>query len=63
MKYVKWVIGLFLGSAIGFAYWYFIGCNTNGCAITSSPLNSSLYGALMGILFISAFPRENKHQT
>jgi len=57
MKYLKWFIGIFAGSAIGFAYWHVIGCNSGGCPITSSPLNSTLYGALMGILFVSSFRR------
>ncbi|MBL7950363.1 MAG: hypothetical protein JNM62_01475 [Flavobacteriales bacterium] len=44
------------GAALGWSYWYYFGC-TNGCAITSSPLNSSLYGALMGGLLLHTFKR------
>ncbi len=48
--------GAVLGAGLGWLYWRYFGC-TNGCAITSSPLNSSLYGALMGGLFVSSFQK------
>lgn len=35
---------------MGFAYWYFIGCESGGCAITSVWWRTALYGALMGFL-------------
>jgi uncharacterized protein YcfJ len=40
--------GCVLGAVAGYAYYYFIGCESGTCAITSKPLNSSLYGALIG---------------
>lgn len=46
--------GIAIGAVGGWTWWYFFGC-TNGCAITSSPLNSTLYGALMGGLFFHSF--------
>ena len=46
--------GIALGAIGGWAWWYFFGC-TSGCAITSSPLNSTLYGALMGGLLFHSF--------
>ena len=55
MKYLKWIIGVFAGAVIGFGYWYFIGCNSGTCAITSSPVNSTIYGGLMGILLVNSF--------
>lgn len=62
MKYIKWIIGLSIGAALGFSYWYFIGCNTGGCAITSSPVNSTLYGGLMGVLLAGSFSSKNKSE-
>ena len=47
----KWIKkGLFLvgGSMAGFAYYYFIGCNSGACPITSNPVISTLYGTLIG---------------
>ena len=58
MKHIKWLIAVLVGGVAGFVYWYFIGCNTGSCAITSSPMNSSLYGGLLGILFVNAFARD-----
>lgn len=63
MKYLKWIIGMVAGAALGFSYWYFIGCNTGTCAITSSPINSSIYGGLMGILLVNAFYGNGKEKT
>ena len=42
-------LSLILGLA-GWLYWYFIGCSSGTCAITSSPLNSTLYGSTMGFI-------------
>jgi len=47
------IIGTILGAVGGFAYWHFIGCASGTCMITSKPLNSSIYGAVMGGLFFS----------
>lgn len=62
MKYIKWIIGLSIGAGLGFSYWYFIGCNTGGCAITSSPVNSTLYGGLMGALLVGSFSSKDKSE-
>lgn len=58
-KYIKtnilWIIGAVLGAIAGYIYWWQVGCSSGTCAITSKPLNSSLYGAIMGSLFFSFF--------
>jgi hypothetical protein len=61
-KIIKWSIGITLGAVAGFLYWFYIGCNSGTCAITSSPVNSTLYGGLMGGLVLNMFER-NKKQT
>lgn len=53
-------IGAISGAVGGYMYWKFIGCSSGTCAITSKPVNSSLYGALMGALLISIFKKDNK---
>lgn len=53
------IAGIFLGAVAGYLYFHFYGC-TNGCMITSKPLNSTLYGAVMGGLFLSMFKKEKK---
>ena len=52
-KWLKPILGLSLGAIAGYAYYYYIGCSSGTCAITSKPLNSSLYGAVMGFLIVS----------
>jgi hypothetical protein len=59
-KYQLTIIGVILGAIGGYIYYQFIGCNSGICAITSRPLNSTLYGALMGGLFLNIFKKENK---
>lgn len=53
------LLGMTLGALAGWAYWYWWGC-TNGCTITSSPVNSSLYGGLMGGLLANSFKKGTK---
>jgi len=53
MKYMKWIVGISIGAILGFSYWYFIGCTSNTCPITSSPTISSIYGAVMGVLLMN----------
>lgn len=57
----KWLIaGILVGALAGFLYWNFIGCSSGTCAITSKPVNSTLYGSLMGGLLFSSFKKEKK---
>ncbi len=53
-------IGIIVGLTAGYLYYYFIGCVSGACAITSKPLNSSLYGGLMGGLLFNIFVKEKK---
>lgn len=39
------------GTFIGYLFFYFIGCRTGSCPITSNPLYSTLYGSLLGLLW------------
>ncbi len=47
----KLILGIAGGAIIGFAYYFFIGCQSGSCAITSNPYISTAYGALIGLLF------------
>lgn len=53
------LIGLLIGALAGYLYYYFVGCASGTCAITSKPLNSTLYGAMMGALLLNIFQKEN----
>ena len=59
-KYKLTMIGIVAGAIGGYLYYHFIGCNSGTCAITSRPLNSTLYVALMGGLFLNIFKKGNK---
>lgn len=54
------IIGVAVGALGGFLYWKFIGCTSGTCPITSRPLNSTGYGAVMGGLFFSMFDNKKK---
>ncbi len=57
IKYKLQLIGLVIGGALGYIYYYFVGCASGTCEITSKPLNSSLYGALIGVLTVNIFKK------
>jgi len=44
------IIGAAIGGVLGFLFYKFVGCSSGTCPITSKPLNSILYGAVMGLL-------------
>ena len=50
---IKLIMGIVIGAALGYAYYRFIGCASGTCPITSNPIVSTLYGAIMGALFSS----------
>lgn len=52
--------GIVVGAIAGYLYYYFVGCASGTCSITSKPLNSSLYGALMGGLVFNIFVKSTK---
>lgn len=60
-KYRWTLVGIGVGALGGFLYWRWIGCSGGSCPITSSPIVSTLWGALMGGLLLSAF--ETKEET
>ena len=55
------IIGIMAGAIGGYLYYYFIGCSSGSCRITSRPLNSTVYGAIMGGLFISLFKKQKNY--
>jgi hypothetical protein len=57
-KHILLLSGILTGALAGYLYYHFVGCSTGTCAITSKPLNSTLYGGMMGGLFFSLFQKE-----
>jgi hypothetical protein len=58
-----YLIGSLVGAIAGYIYWQQIGCDSGTCAITSKPLNSTLYGAMLGALLLGMFKKEEKTTT
>ncbi|MCW3089418.1 MAG: hypothetical protein JWP81_487 [Ferruginibacter sp.] len=63
----KWVsnnklylTGAVIGAIAGFVYWQQVGCASGTCMITSKPLNSTVYGALLGALLFGLFKKDQQ---
>jgi len=54
------VLPIFGGALLGYAYYFFIGCYSGTCPITSNPYISTFYGAL--IAFILVLPTKKKKE-
>ena len=52
------VIGILIGAIGGYLYYHYVGCASGTCPITSKPVNSTFYGAVMGSLFFNIFKKE-----
>ena len=66
-KLWKWIISYkynfivaTVGSIIGYLYWFYIGCESGNCAITSVWYRTALYGALMGWLLSDVLLKKTK---
>jgi len=59
MKWLRRILPVLLGATGGYAYYYFIGCVSGTCPITSNPWISTVYGAGIGFFLI---PRGEKKE-
>lgn len=59
-QYIITGIGIAVGLIAGYAYYHYVGCASGTCAITSKPLNSTLYGGVMGGLLFNMFVTSTK---
>jgi hypothetical protein len=60
LKYKLTILGIVAGAIGGYLYYCTAGCFTGTCSITSQPVNSTLYGAMMGGLVFNMFQKEKK---
>lgn len=58
LKHKLTIIGIIVGAIGGYLYYSLVGCSTGTCPITSKPLNSTLYGAVLGGLALNIFKKE-----
>ena len=49
---MRYLYGIIIGGILGFAYYYFIGCSSGHCPITSNPWASIIYGAIVGAVIV-----------
>lgn len=57
-----YLVGAIVGAIAGYMYWQQIGCASGTCMITSKPVNSTLYGAIMGSPLFGLFKKEKKNE-
>lgn len=61
IKILRKVLPVLIGGILGYAYYYFIGCASGSCPISSNPYISTLYGAGIGLIF--SIPSKKKEST
>jgi hypothetical protein len=42
------------GATAGYLYYYFVGCQSGSCAITSNPYMTVIWGALLGYFLVNS---------
>lgn len=52
---LRLIIGILVGGGLGFSYYQFVGCSTGTCPLTSNPVISTIYGAVLGVLLVTSF--------
>ncbi len=57
---IKRILPVVAGAGLGYAYYYFIGCNNGSCAITSNPYISTAYGAVLGLILAIPGKKQRK---
>lgn len=57
-RYFRIALSAISGAVVGYAYYYFIGCNSGHCPITSNWEYTTLYGVVMGVVLF--FPTKKK---
>lgn len=55
LKIILYVAGALVGGLGGFFYWKQVGCASGTCPITSSPIFSTIFGVILGLLLSSLF--------
>jgi len=54
------IIGIGIGAIGGFLYYQFYGCTSGSCPLNSNPWITTIWGALMGYLFVGIFKPSKK---
>ena len=59
-KHGMTILGIVLGAIAGYGWFWFVGCSTGSCPITSNPWTSSIYGGVMGGLSFTTLVNKNE---
>jgi len=60
LKKYRWkILGTVIGAIAGYAYYYYVGCNSGTCPIQSNWHTSTLYGGLIGYVFVNNPKKED----
>jgi len=54
------IAGVTVGALGGYLYYYYVGCLSGTCPITSNPYRMTIYGALIGYLLFDMFSPKNR---
>jgi hypothetical protein len=52
--FLKSFLAIVIGALAGFLYYYFVGCQSGSCAITSNPFLSMLTGGFLGLFIVNS---------
>lgn len=53
------ITGIAVGILGGYLYYFYVGCVSGTCPITSNPYRMMIYGAVLGYLIFDLFSKNN----
>lgn len=56
------IAGLAAGALGGYLYYFYVGCISGTCPITSNPYNMMFFGAILGYLLFDMFSGDKSHK-
>lgn len=59
LKHWLKIAGITVGAIGGYLYYYYVGCLSGTCPITSNPYRMIIYGAIIGYLLFDMFSPKN----